>query len=247
MKSMMEWALDLAALGFDIGPLLPRDKAPITPNGLYDFVDYDNKEQIEQWWTRHPTANVGVRVPAGHVVIDIDPRNGGNDTWQSIKPERTATFAVATGGGGWHLYYELPYEFPMKGQLGPGVDIKKNNGYVVGPGSIHPNGKPYFVAKQSIFPPARLPDSLIPLMKRYPDVPTTKATSGNSEGLVKAVMNAQPGERNRVLYWAACAARDNGTDLDHELTLAAQHIGLEEREISQVLRNARGCNSGGVR
>ena len=41
---------------------------------------------------------------AGLAVVDIDPRNGG-----SIDPAlMTPTAAVATGGGGWHLYYRHP-------------------------------------------------------------------------------------------------------------------------------------------
>ena len=41
---------------------------------------------------------------AGLAVVDIDPRNGGTVDRALMTP----TAAVATGGGGWHLYYRHP-------------------------------------------------------------------------------------------------------------------------------------------
>ncbi len=41
---------------------------------------------------------------SGLCVVDIDPRNGG----QLDRALMTPTATVATGGGGWHLYYRHP-------------------------------------------------------------------------------------------------------------------------------------------
>ncbi len=59
---------------------------------------------------------------SGLVVVDIDPRNGGQLDRALMAP--TAT--VATGGGGWHLYYRHPGG-PLAAKLHgrPGVDIKR--------------------------------------------------------------------------------------------------------------------------
>jgi len=71
--------------------------------------------------------------PAGLVVVDIDPGHGGRIDAALMPP--TAT--VATGGGGWHLYYAHPGRpvpsRPLPGR--PGVDIKAEGGYVVVPPS----------------------------------------------------------------------------------------------------------------
>ena len=72
---------------------------------------------------------------SGLCVIDIDPRNGG----QLDRALMTPTATVATGGGGWHLYYRHP-RGPTVTKLRdrPGVDVKADGGYVVAPPSIHP-------------------------------------------------------------------------------------------------------------
>ena len=78
---------------------------------------------------------------SGLCVVDIDPRNGGQLDRDLMSP--TAT--VATGGGGWQLYYRHPGGPTLPALPGvPGVDIKADGGYVVAPPSIHPGTRrPY--------------------------------------------------------------------------------------------------------
>ena len=74
-------------------------------------------------------------------MVDIDPRNGG----QLDRDLMTPTATVATGGGGWHLYYRHPGGPTLPALPGAaGVDIKGDGGYVAAPPSLHPGtGKPY--------------------------------------------------------------------------------------------------------
>jgi hypothetical protein len=90
-----------------------------------------------------PAGVLAIRTGAasGLLVVDLDPRNGGRLDRDLMNP--TAT--VATGGGGWHLYYRHPGG-PAAAALPDraGVDIKADGGYVVAPPSIHPGtGRPY--------------------------------------------------------------------------------------------------------
>ena len=84
-----------------------------------------------------PRGLLAIRTGAasGLLVVDIDPRNGG----QLDRALMTPTAAVATGGGGWHLYYRHP-GVPTVAELPghPGVDIKGDGGYVAAPPSVHP-------------------------------------------------------------------------------------------------------------
>ena len=39
---------------------------------------------ITAWWTLRPDALIGGRIPKDVVVLDIDPRHDGHDTWDTI-------------------------------------------------------------------------------------------------------------------------------------------------------------------
>ena len=125
-------------------------KHPITRRGLHDAsVD---PEQIKAWFDVGEELNVGIAVPDGMVIIDVDPRNGGNETYVQILTEKglPATRAVNTGGGGLHLYYRVPAGYRFPGKLGRGIDLKQLGGYVLAPPSNHESGRNYELASQEI-------------------------------------------------------------------------------------------------
>ena len=95
--------------------------------------------------------NVGVRLSASEVVVDVDPRNveGGAaavpSVLRSLGVDPEAYPMVRTGGGGLHLYASKPSHLRMVDGLRdvPGVEFKSLGRQVVAPGSVHPNGLPY--------------------------------------------------------------------------------------------------------
>ena len=103
---------------------------------------------IEFWWDRWPEANVGVVTGwvSALVVIDVDPRNGGEDTLAALEVEQQplpATVTSLTGGGGRHLYFAHPTHLVPSRPLGDGVDLKAEGGVVVVPPSRHASGREY--------------------------------------------------------------------------------------------------------
>ena len=70
-KKMLHAALDYADRIWNIFPLKAGKKIPITPKGYLDAnTDID---QITEWWTVYPTANIGVNLSAsGLIAIDVD-------------------------------------------------------------------------------------------------------------------------------------------------------------------------------
>lgn len=96
--------------------------------------------------------NVGVRLRACDLVIDVDPRNfpPGIDPLRQLQADFSIKLAnyptVVTGSGGLHIYMRKPDEMAVKEAIGlyPGVEFKSLGRQVVAPGSVHPNtGKPY--------------------------------------------------------------------------------------------------------
>lgn len=143
---MIDAALACIARGWATMPLAPRSKAPagwLVPHGWKDATT--DPAQARKWWGRTPTLGMGVPCePSGLLVIDWDPRNGPDDLHdleQRLGP-LPLTVEVLTGGGGRHLYFQLP-AFETRGELAPGVELKRR-GYVVAPPTIHPDtGRAY--------------------------------------------------------------------------------------------------------
>lgn len=165
--SPLDYALRYAGLGLPVLPLYgitpdghcachkgagcdSPGKHPRTVGGLKDATT--DPETIRRWWNAFPHANIGIRTGArpdggGIVVLDLDPRNGGEDSFAEL--ERThgplpSTIQVITGGGGRHYYFGHPGgHLANKSNLLPGIDVKADGGYVVAPPSRHISGGTY--------------------------------------------------------------------------------------------------------
>jgi hypothetical protein len=132
-----------ASWGWHVHPLVPRAKRPLTEDGLNDATN--DLAKVLSWWQRWPQANIGINCrKSGLLVIDVDPRNGGDDSmyeleeeWDELPMGPSAT----TGGGGMHFFFKHP-DCDVVGKLAPGVDLK-SRGYILAAPSIHPSGQPY--------------------------------------------------------------------------------------------------------
>jgi len=123
-------------------------KHPATPQGLKNATI--DPAQIKRWWKAHPEWNVAIACePSELVLIDIDPRHGGDATWEQLKTELNInddTAQAISGSGGPHLYYRSPAGVRVRsrnGALGPGIDVKSAGGYVIAPPSRHFSGGEY--------------------------------------------------------------------------------------------------------
>ena len=139
-------ALEYAAAGLPVLPLagkVPRIEGGLTRASADVAV-------VAEWWRRWPDANIGIRTGAesGLVVVDVDVQHGGAGTLKALERERgqlPRTAEVLTGGGGRHLLFRHPGRDVRNsaGQLGPGLDVRGDGGYVVAPPSVHENGRQY--------------------------------------------------------------------------------------------------------
>jgi hypothetical protein len=120
--------------------LIPNDKRPASAHGVHDATI--DLEQIKKWWAQNPNYNIGIAAgeKSGIVVFDIDPRNGGSDSWDDFSSEHGAVpdgICQLTAGGGQH--YIAQWHDGMKScELRKGVDFLANGRYfVVAPSSVN--------------------------------------------------------------------------------------------------------------
>jgi hypothetical protein len=159
-NTWLAWASWYAQRGFAVMPL--AGKRPLTPRGVYD-ASADPNVWL-QWVQQFPGCNIGLAVPDGCAVIDVDPRNGGGPTFDRLDDVEHAiprdTLQVTTGGGGLHVFVQLAAGYALPSTLGPGVDVKQLGGYVVAAPSVHPDtGQHYRVTRDA--PVAYAPATLV--------------------------------------------------------------------------------------
>ncbi len=142
MSALEEAALAYAQEGFNVFPLQPHGKTPLTPHGLEDATT--DAATIETWWDRWPDANVAIRT--GDVVVVDEDRLGALDELAAEAHETIPETSVVTTGTGRHFYFLAPDGQRIRntaGKLAPGIDTRGDGGYVVAPPSIHPSGSVY--------------------------------------------------------------------------------------------------------
>ncbi len=218
----LDAAFELVGYGFKVFPLFPGEKTPAisTKKGGQGCLDATDDEEIIAGWNRkYPRANIGVHCgeASGVVVIDLDPRNGSNETIAKLASERRTFLPTAmakTASGGSHLYYA--YEGSLKNSksaLGPGIDIKTNGGYVVAPPSRLSKGGGYVWINKPCggFPPVPhwVVQALRPKPKPIQAFDQSKAPK-DVKKLAAFVSKSGEGHRNNVLYWAAWRLKESG-------------------------------------
>jgi predicted P-loop ATPase len=156
---MLEAALAYAKSGWHVFPLHSvRDrrcscgklecgnqgKHPRVMHGFKEATT--DTEKIREWWGQWPDANIGVACGDSRlVVVDIDPRNNGDEGFFELEKQYGAlpkTRTSLTGGGGQHLVYHVPVGTQPPRSWNPahpvmGVEIKADGGYIVAPPSTH--------------------------------------------------------------------------------------------------------------
>ena len=167
-RALGQLALSYAtSYGWKLFPLVPRSKHPLVKN--WPEVATSDISQISEWWRRWPQANIALLCgqASGVVVVDIDPRSGGGDTWAELLDiqGQVDTLEAMSGSGGSHHFFQTPEHLLAKGKLGPGVDLQGERSYLVLTPSTHPCGNQYEWVTEGISP-APLPGWLLDLWPR---------------------------------------------------------------------------------
>ncbi|WP_438479078.1 bifunctional DNA primase/polymerase [Streptomyces asiaticus] len=209
-------------------------------------------------------AGYGVACGGGLRLIGLDlDRHGAADgvaELNRLAAERgftiPRTLTVCTPSDGFHLWFTAPEGVTVPnsaGRIGPGIDVRGTGGYLVGPGSIGTKGEYILHPKLGEVDVQPVPEALLRLMLPAPiasvqrrTAPLLRTRDAALDGLVRVVLDAQEGQRNNRLYWAATKmwahAADGHMDATHgERTLveAAVARGLAERDALRTVASAR--------
>ena len=206
-------------------------------------------------------SNFGVKLGPDDLIIDIDPRNWPKDC--SPLPAfqaainfslKESTFTVRTGGGGLHLYFKKPADWPIRGALKiyPGVEFKTSGQYVVGAGSIHPgSGKPYTIYYD--LPINNAPQGLLDIIKKNDKLPSPGISTFTDDEQTKdrfiqylktAPIAVEGDAGDKTTFTVAAVAHDFGLHPDIALDLMMAHYNPQcqppwpEEELRRKVYNA---------
>lgn len=253
--ALLDAALVYAELGIPIFPLIPGTKIPYAGTKGKDDATTDIA-RIERFWKRHPDSNIGGLCGELFSVLDVDTKRAVNG-WAAINTlaptgllsgaflqAQTPSWSDGLPHGG-HCYFP-----PFGGGHGSAkfaIDYKSTGGYVLLAPSVITQGTEFEQGKYlwRSFSPERYgptfdwdmairvlePQSAEPKKMRF------NPTNKNTAGPVKRLATAQEGERNSVLYWAACTLTTEGNDPEVLLPVALS-IGLTEREARNTIASA---------
>jgi hypothetical protein len=204
----LEAALDYAKRGWPVFPIYEisntghcacgdKDcpspgKHPRTHDGFKSATT--DIEQIRRWWKEWPKANIGIETGhrSGLCVLDIDKKHGGLQSLtrlEELYEELPINTVASTGGGGLHFYFRYPNSISIKsrstalGEQFPGIDMRADTAYIIGPPSTHISGKTHCWMNWEPLP--EIPDWLIKLLTN--DNPRT--IQATSDAIVEGTRN----------------------------------------------------------
>ena len=175
------------------------------------------KRPLHNSWPRNPYkperqvqhmeqgSNVGIRLKAGDLVIDVDPRRFPEEAGptplarlcEDMGIDIDACPTVRTGSGGLHLYLSMPENIAIRDSMPdyPGIEFKSVGRQVVAAGSVHPETKNLYVWDE--FAPGleetlRAPKKLLQFIQRPKRPPTAAGGEYTQEELVKMLDHLVP-------------------------------------------------------
>ncbi|MCP3963420.1 MAG: DUF3987 domain-containing protein [bacterium] len=199
---MFEAALEYASEGWAVLPVKPRGKVPLTSHGVKDATT--DQETIQEWLRSYPNANIGLAVPVGSLVLDVD----SDDALHRLKHEERSLPATATArtGRGYHFWYSAEGVKVRNGvNVVPGVDIRAVGGYVIVSPSVHENGSVYeWTVPLEPINIAPAPEWLLELLGKKEPAPGVGQQSVN---VAQVLAGVPEGQRDDQLFRLACKLR----------------------------------------
>jgi replicative DNA helicase len=224
-KPTAAYAGAYAKAGFPPVVLRPYDKRPAFP-GWQTMPAITVVEILREL----PAYNLGIAIPDGHFILDIDVKNGatGLETlraWEAQHGPLEGMLVQHTGTGGLHYLFKLPSGVRLKNavSIAPGIDIRAKGGYIVAePSTVNGNSygwDDYDVPNEAMPEIPLAPDWLISLCPKHGDAAPAEGIEGSDTTICE-------GQRNDTLFRKASALRGQGLN---ELEIRTALHGVNER------------------
>ena len=223
------------------------DKTPTRPkrDGGEGFKDASaDPDRIAWLWRKWPGELIGVATGAVSQlwVLDIDVKHPeACNWWRANHPKLLPTRAYETRSGGIHLHYRDGIGIGCTtSRISKGIDTRGDGGY-----AIHWFAAGFGCHDHS--PPAPWPqwlhDALAPPPPPEPRHAGPPAAEAAIAGIVRRVATAAEGQRNTVVFWAACRLLERGlrhAEVEALLLHTARATGLPDSEIRRTITSAQG-------
>jgi|GEM_PF-812088 len=251
-------ALSYANKGWKVFPVTPNQKRPLTelaPQGHKNAIS--DLAIIEQWWTKYPTANIGLNLEAsGLVCVDVDSykEDCAFDTYMQAR-ELPETLQQRSARGGTHYVFRSPPDAEYPGTLGKSIDLKHKGYILLGPSSFidpstHERGIYSWINDVA---PADAPDWLLsaklePLTAAFPkaslEPPVLPFRASLDPSRLEAEASQGVNWHSNVLRLVGHMIANGATDLEvhattDALTLDGYTVAQTRREVQSMAESAR--------
>ena len=219
---------ELRSFGYALFPLAVASKVPRDVGWRsIDYGAFDHEAWLKQG------GNVGIRLTDSDLVIDVDPRHSGVESFKQLCSDidrdlgAVPNTITGRGDGGRHLFLKKPAAVSVRSRLPhyTGIDFKTAGGFVVAPGSRHPDTRGIYRLDPDGDPLAFLsqaPSKLLDLLRK-PEAPERTGLGGEItpeqlEILLSALSAADYGhDGRRHDEWIAIAAAAHDATGGHGL------------------------------
>jgi hypothetical protein len=253
IDNLKEIVLGYHALGWSTVLCRKNDKLPVKKWKQYQ-TKLPSPAEIEADCNQFPESNIAVITGklSGLIVIDIDSAEG-MERYLAECGEIHETIRVKTGradGEGLHLYFKHPGDgiYQNMAKVLPGIDVRGDGGYVIGPPSIHNSGNTYTwdninPLEDGLDDLMELPQEVKAMLLKKDPARMPKNDPGNSDDWVQdALMGVGKGERNQTAARLAgyyCALGHNSDAIESLLILWNERNTppLKFKEIRKVINS----------
>lgn len=183
-NSPLAHASQYATMGIPVMALAPGTKIPFKEmeGWQHGGVATTDPKQIEKWNSQFPNANFALCAfakPGGHCFLEFDQGTLTELCKKYNQPVPRTRVHISGNGGKHFVFLQTPESIALgnRSAVRDGKEwfsFRSDRKYLVGPGSIHPNGNPYRVYPGYDIGPQPIPSWLVAAIEELTETPKEK-------------------------------------------------------------------------